>query len=103
MEKNRRGKGNLREGPGLRHYGEAHLVTSKQPGSALPCHGTKLDLMFVILVDQRVDNVCCAFVVGVLCFGVVDLGMDLDDLFCLIVGHGGGVGVEISSGLELQW
>jgi hypothetical protein len=39
---------NLRERPRLSHNGKTDLVSSEQPSRLLPCHGSELNVMFVV-------------------------------------------------------
>lgn len=45
---NRYSSGYSREGPSLRHNGQANLLTGKQAGRLLPSHGPKLDFMLMV-------------------------------------------------------
>lgn len=43
--------------------------------------------MIVVLAYQGIDDICCALIVGVLSFGVVDLGLSLDNLMRVVISH----------------
>lgn len=43
--------------------------------------------MFMVFVDERVDDIGCAVIVGKLSFGIVNLRMGLRDVLVVVIRH----------------